>query len=110
MVVSPDFYFLFHNTGVGEFLTWWVISGPIARVRPNTLVTTDEDLIRKMCAVRSTYSRGDWYRAFKFDADRENLFSEPDEDKHIRMRSRVTAGVRLPPFLFVFGSIQSQCR
>ena len=46
-----------------------------------------------MGAVRSTYSRADWYRAFKFDADRENMFSEVDEEKHIKMRSRVTAGV-----------------
>lgn len=47
-----------------------------------------------MAAVRSTYSRADWYRAFKFDADRENLFSEIDEEKHVKMRMRVTAGVR----------------
>ncbi|KAJ9614034.1 hypothetical protein H2200_002170 [Cladophialophora chaetospira] len=66
--------------------------GSIARIGPNTLITSDEDLIRKMCGVRSTYSRADWYRAFKFDADRENLFSEVDEEKHIKMRSRVTAG------------------
>jgi hypothetical protein len=46
-----------------------------------------------MNAVRSPYKRGDWYRAFKFDADRENLFSEPDEEKHVKMRMRVTAGV-----------------
>jgi hypothetical protein len=50
-----------------------------------------------MAAVRSSYSRADWYRAFKFDADRENLFSEVDEEKHIRMRSRVTAGVCFLP-------------
>ena len=58
-------------------------------------MTCDEELIRKMCSVRSSYSRGDWYRAFKFDADRENLFSEPDEEKHIKMRMRVAAGVRV---------------
>ncbi|RVX68754.1 hypothetical protein B0A52_07640 [Exophiala mesophila] len=66
--------------------------GPTTRIGPNTLVTCDEELIRKMCSVRSSYSRGDWYRAFKFDADRENLFSEPDEEKHIKMRMRVAAG------------------
>ena len=57
------------------------VIGSTARIGPNLLLTSDEDLIRKMAAVRSTYSRADWYRAFKFDADRENLFSEPDEEK-----------------------------
>lgn len=65
----------------------------MARIGPNTLVTSDEDLVRKMNAVRNTYSRGGWYRAFKFDADRENMFSELDEEKHMKMRMRVTAGV-----------------
>jgi hypothetical protein len=34
------------------------------------------------------------YKAFKFDADRDNLLSQMDEDKHRKMRIRVTAGVR----------------
>lgn len=56
------------------------------------LVTCDTDLIKKMTAVRSSYERSDWFKAFRFDADRENLFSETNRDKHARMRQKVTSG------------------
>jgi hypothetical protein len=31
--------------------------------------------------------------AFKFDAERENLFSQVDEVKHMHLRNRVMVGV-----------------
>ena len=68
--------------------------GDIARIGPNTVVTCDADLIRKMNALRgSTYTRGKWYKAFKLDAQRENLFTELDEEKHANMRARISPGV-----------------
>jgi hypothetical protein len=72
------------------------IQGSIARIGPNTVVTSDEDLVRKMNAFRgSTYTRSKWYKGFKLDADRENLFTELDEQKHLNLRNRVTIGVSL---------------
>ena len=60
-------------------------------------MTSDADLVRKMNALRSTsYSRGKWYKAFKMDAERENLFTELDEEKHMNMRQRLGPGVRTP--------------
>lgn len=41
----------------------------------------------------ATYTRGKWYKAFKLDAERENLFTELDEDKHASMRARISQGV-----------------
>lgn len=41
------------------------------------------------------------YKAFKFDADRDNLFSQMDEEKHQKMRQRVTAGVSNCPCTLV---------
>lgn len=71
--------------------------GSIARIGPNTLVTTDEELIRKMNAFRgSSYTKGKFYGVFKFDADHENSFSELNEEKHASMRNRVTTGVTKP--------------
>lgn len=67
--------------------------GSIARISPNTVVTSDADLIRKMNAYRgSTYTRGKWYKAFKMDAERENLFTELNEQKHFEMRNRLSPG------------------
>lgn len=55
-------------------------------------MTTDTDLIRRMNAPRSPYSKSTWYKAFRFDAKRENLFSETNEEKHNEMRKRVGIG------------------
>ena len=68
--------------------------GSIARIGPNTVVTNDEDLIRKMNAPRgSTYGRTKWYKAWKLDAARENLFTEIDEEKHAIIRQMLFPGV-----------------
>jgi hypothetical protein len=89
--------------------------GSIARIGPDTVVTCDEDLFRKMNAYRgSTYTKGNWYKAFKFDADQENLFSQIDEEKHMNLRNRVTAGVRTnflrPTLSLLIHSISTQAR
>lgn len=81
---------------IREFLTR--PQGSIARIGPNTVVTSDADLVRKMNASRgSTYTRGMWYKAFKLDAERENLLTELDEEKHMNMRNKVSPGVRTFP-------------
>lgn len=36
-----------------------VCIGPLARIDPNTLITNDSELIRRMNAVRSTYQKGE---------------------------------------------------
>lgn len=45
-----------------------------------------------MNATRGSYTKADWYKAFRFDADFENLFSEVDNVKHAEMRKKVSAG------------------
>lgn len=45
-----------------------------------------------MNAARTTYLKSNWYKAFRFDADRENLFSETNKQKHDDMRKRVGIG------------------
>ncbi|KKY16998.1 putative cytochrome p450 [Phaeomoniella chlamydospora] len=66
--------------------------GPIVRVGPNTLITCDEELFRKINSVRSGYQKADYYKAFRFDAERENILSETNNDRHLNMRKKVTAG------------------
>ena len=61
---------------------------------PNTVVTDDADLYRKMNAMKgSSYTRGAWYAAFKMDAERENLFTERNEERHARVRQQLAPGV-----------------
>lgn len=45
-----------------------------------------------MNAVRSPYTRSDWNKAFRFDADRENVFSETDAKKHDQLRQKLSMG------------------
>ena len=67
-------------------------AGPLVRIAPNTLVTSDTDFVRKINAVRSPYQRSDWNKAFRFDADRDNAFSETDAEKHTKLKSKLSPG------------------
>lgn len=66
--------------------------GPLVRIAPNLLVTGDTEYMRKMNAVRSPYLRSDWNKAFRFDADREHVFSEADPKKHLELRNKLSSG------------------
>lgn len=37
--------------------------GPLVRIGPRDLITSDAELVRRMSAVRSTYGRSNWYKA-----------------------------------------------
>ncbi|KLU81408.1 hypothetical protein MAPG_00498 [Magnaporthiopsis poae ATCC 64411] len=67
-------------------------AGPLARIGPNTLVTNDPDVLRKMWAVRSPYKKGPFYQAVRFNPDRDNLISMRDDDDHRVLRSKMAAG------------------
>ncbi|KAM7182700.1 Cytochrome P450 [Rhypophila sp. PSN 637] len=67
--------------------------GPIARVGPNDLVTSSPELLTHMSAVRSSYSRGEWYnRATRYQPGKDHVFSELDEEKHKRRRQQMASG------------------
>jgi hypothetical protein len=80
-----------------------IVPGSIARISPNMVVTWDLELYRKANANRiNDYSRGKWYKAFKMDAERENLFTELNDEKHSLMRAKLSPGVstaRITPWL-----------
>ncbi|KAF1845545.1 cytochrome P450 [Cucurbitaria berberidis CBS 394.84] len=82
--------------------------GSLARVGPNELITNDPDVMRRMMAVRSTYTRGHWYNAMKFDPTRDNLFSMRDEVAHTKLRSKMAAGYSGKENESMEGSIDAQ--
>lgn len=67
--------------------------GPLARIGPNELVTSDPVLLRRMLGVRSKYKRSDWYIAMRFDPRRDNVLSQQDNDLHHVLRTKMAAGV-----------------
>lgn len=66
--------------------------GPLVRIGPNHLVTSDPDLYRRMKAPRSPYRRGPWYDGMRFKPGKENVLSQRQEEEHERLRKMMAAG------------------
>ncbi|KAH9877358.1 hypothetical protein IAQ61_002723 [Plenodomus lingam] len=67
--------------------------GPIARIAPNHLVTSDPDVWAKINAVRSPYSRAPWfYHTARFESGKDNVFTDCDNDRHDVRRKKMAAG------------------
>ncbi|KAL9584545.1 MAG: hypothetical protein Q9203_004620 [Teloschistes exilis] len=66
--------------------------GSIVRIGPNTLVTNDPDMVRRMNASKSSYTRAESYKAFKFNANLDNVISTVDEERHSYLRNKMTHG------------------
>lgn len=76
-----------------------ITPGSIARIGLNTLVTSSPDLIMRMSAARSPYTRGDWYAASRIPPGQDNIFTLQDDEKHGRRKAQMADGVR-KAFLF----------
>ncbi|KEZ44049.1 hypothetical protein SAPIO_CDS3787 [Scedosporium apiospermum] len=93
-----------------SFSRWWLVQhvsggtmhtdllevnekyGPLARIGPDTLVTCDPDLLRRMLGVRTNYRRSDWYIAMRLDPSRDNVLSMRDDTRHNELRAKMAAG------------------
>jgi len=63
--------------------------GPLARIGPNELLCTDPDSLRKISAVRSPYTKGDFYDSGRITPGVDNVVSMRDESEHKAMRARM---------------------
>ncbi|KIW13508.1 hypothetical protein PV08_08696 [Exophiala spinifera] len=66
--------------------------GPLIRVAPDELITSDPELLRRMLNVRSPYRRSDWYEAIRVDPEHDNVLSERDDERHAMLRSKMSNG------------------
>ncbi|KXJ85669.1 cytochrome P450 [Microdochium bolleyi] len=66
--------------------------GPLARIGPNSVLTNDPEVVRRMNAARSTYVRSDWYRALSMDPYYESLSSIRDTKAHDKMKAKLSFG------------------
>jgi len=71
-------------------LTWKPV-GPVAKVAPYHVLTSDPDLIRRINAARTPYQRGEWYKPLRFDPGKDNIATCPPE-KHFELRAKMAAG------------------
>ncbi|KAI0405811.1 cytochrome P450 [Xylaria palmicola] len=63
--------------------------GPLARIGPNDLVTSDPDVLRMMSAVRSPYTKGVFYETGRITPGEETVVSLRDEDAHRALRAKM---------------------
>ncbi|WYZ44538.1 hypothetical protein EsH8_VII_000974 [Colletotrichum jinshuiense] len=75
--------------GTSTLINSPVAAGPLARIGPNELLCTDPDSLRKMSAVRSTYTKGDFYDSGRITPGVDNVVSMRNENEHKAMRARM---------------------
>ena len=66
--------------------------GPLVRVAPNTLITSDAETLRRMSAPRSPYTRSMNYYCMRLNPGKDHIFSTMDEVTHDDLRKKMTAG------------------
>jgi hypothetical protein len=66
--------------------------GSIARIGPNHLLTDDPELVRRILAARSHYTRGPWFDSIRVDPEITNIVSERDTGKHNHLRHQMSSG------------------
>ncbi|KAE9382184.1 cytochrome P450 [Stipitochalara longipes BDJ] len=66
--------------------------GPLARIGPNLLITSDPELLKRMSAARSSYTRSDWYLAFRLMPGIDNVFTMLDDKQHTKRRAQMHNG------------------
>lgn len=71
-------------------------AGPIVRTGPNSIVVSDADVLRRMSAVRSEYTRGQYYKAVRINPRVDNIFSMTDDGAHRILKGKMGPGVRCP--------------
>lgn len=67
------------------------------RIGPNDLLCTDPNALRRMSAVRSPYTKGDFYETGRIIPGYDNVVSQRDEAKHKALRTKMSGGVGALP-------------
>lgn len=74
-------------------LSCLIYKGPLVRIGPNQLLSTDPEVLRRMSAVRSGYTKGKFYASGKIVPGVDNVVSLRDPAKHKEMRALMAPGV-----------------
>lgn len=77
------------------------MSGPIARIGPNKLITSDPNFMKRMLRVHSDFIRGPWFDTITVDPLRPNVFSEQNKKTHDHLKYLQSAAVGIPAFCFI---------
>ncbi|TLD34238.1 hypothetical protein PspLS_01569 [Pyricularia sp. CBS 133598] len=68
-------------------------TGTLARVGPNSVITSSPELWARLNAVRSPYTRTEWfYRGCRIEPGVDNVFTMTNEQEHEARRKQVASG------------------
>ncbi|KAI0434920.1 cytochrome P450 [Xylaria sp. FL1042] len=65
------------------------VYGPLARIGPNELLSTDPDVLRRMSAVRSLYTKGIFYETGRITPEDDTVVSLRNDEKHRALRAKM---------------------
>ncbi|KAI5918647.1 cytochrome P450 [Camillea tinctor] len=64
--------------------------GPLVRIGPNELLSTDPNVLRMMSAVRSPYTKGDFYETGRIIPEKHTVVSLRDDVAHRMLRAKMS--------------------
>lgn len=89
--VFPLFNTHFKGTILDDFFRWSQKYGPLVRISPKTLLVSDPEVLRRMSARSSPYTRDDFYVGSRLVPGEDNVFSLLDEEHHNAQRKKMAA-------------------
>ncbi|KUI63769.1 Pisatin demethylase [Cytospora mali] len=69
--------------------------GPLVRIGPNQILTSDADFLRKSGAVRGTYNRSTWYVAFRWQPYIDSTFNFLDHAVHDKRKGQIATAYNI---------------
>ncbi|POS75469.1 cytochrome P450 [Diaporthe helianthi] len=69
--------------------------GPLVRIGPNQILTSDADFLRKTGAVRGAYTRSQWYAAFRWQPYVDSVFNFSDYVSHDTRRAQISTAYNI---------------
>jgi len=79
--------------------------GPLVRVQPNVVVFSDPQTFRRICAVKSGYSKGLWFEFSRWDLDRPSCIAIRDDEGRRERKGRLLVAVSLFSIFSPFSSL-----
>ncbi|KAI5924782.1 cytochrome P450 [Camillea tinctor] len=82
--------------------------GPLARVGPNFLHTSDPELIRRMSSSKTNYWKSDWYQGNRFNPYGPLMFVERSPHIHDQIKAKLAPGYNGKDIVGVEKDVDSQ--
>ncbi|KAI2639109.1 cytochrome P450 [Hypomontagnella submonticulosa] len=66
--------------------------GSIVRIGPNSIVTSDPEILRQITSARTKFTKNEWYSAAKFAPDDKTLVTSLDNESHDTLKAKAAGG------------------